>query len=145
MKWFRANLGLGSRLGLVALAMQCVLSFGHFHGGIPQAASVGAKQSGLDAAQFAASHRGSFDRYSDASAADAVRAKTSSDQEPLGQLGDDCAICAVMALANAMVVGTAPELPGPLPAAFLPLTTDVAFADPNPACVAFQPRAPPIS
>jgi hypothetical protein len=137
MKWFRSNVGPGSRLALLALAIQFVLSFGHFHGSTAQAASVGAKQ-------FPASHPGSFERYSDASAADAVRAKTSGDQEPAGP-GDDCAICAVMALSNAMVVGTAPELPGPLPAAFLPLTTDVAFADPNPVRVAFQPRAPPIS
>ncbi|MGH6751213.1 MAG: DUF2946 domain-containing protein, partial [Bradyrhizobium sp.] len=31
MKWFRNNVKHGSRLALLALAIQFVLSFGHFH------------------------------------------------------------------------------------------------------------------
>src|ERR1700722_1755971 len=38
MKWFRSNIKHGSRLALLALAIQFVLSFGHFHGVAAQAA-----------------------------------------------------------------------------------------------------------
>ena len=38
MKWFRSNIRHGSRLALLALAIQFVLSFGHFHGVAAQAA-----------------------------------------------------------------------------------------------------------
>ena len=31
MKWFRSNIKHGSRLALLALALQFGLSFGHFH------------------------------------------------------------------------------------------------------------------
>src|SRR5690349_8156323 len=31
MRWFRTHMGLGSRLALVALAVQLVLSFAHVH------------------------------------------------------------------------------------------------------------------
>ena len=39
MKWFRANIKHGSRLALLALALQFGLSFGHFHAGAAQAAA----------------------------------------------------------------------------------------------------------
>ena len=32
MKWFRSKLKHGTRLALLALAMQFVMGFGHFHG-----------------------------------------------------------------------------------------------------------------
>ncbi len=38
MKWFRSNIKHGSRLALLALAIQFVLSFGHFHGVAAEAA-----------------------------------------------------------------------------------------------------------
>jgi hypothetical protein len=38
MKWFRSNIKHGTRLALVALAVQFALSFGHFHGIAAQAA-----------------------------------------------------------------------------------------------------------
>ena len=38
MKWFRRNIKTGSRLALFALALQFVLSFGHFHFNTAQAA-----------------------------------------------------------------------------------------------------------
>jgi hypothetical protein len=128
MKWFRLNIRLGSRLALFALAIQCLLSFGHFHGGIA-----------------AASHFDASDRATRQDASAPVQSKARSDQEPGGQPIDDCAICAVMALANAMVVATPPCLPAPQAGAFLYLISDAAFVDPHSARVAFQPRAPPIS
>jgi hypothetical protein len=127
MKWFRSNIRRGSQLALFTLAIQFLLSFGHFHGNGAQAAPalVDARQSGLH-------HTVSF-------------AKTSSNHEPGGQPIDDCAICAVMALANAMVVAAPVYLAGPQAFALLYLTTDAEFVDLNSARVAFQPRAPPIS
>jgi hypothetical protein len=148
MKWFRSNIRLASRLALFALAIQFLLSFGHFHGSRAQAAPalVDAKQSGLhDTVLLTAAHLTASDRASHEDASPPVRLKTSSDHEPGGQPTDDCAICAVMALANTVVVATPPYLLGPQAAAFLYLTTDAEFVDLNSARVAFQPRAPPIS
>jgi hypothetical protein len=148
MKWFRSNIRPGSRLALFALAIQFLLSFGHFHGSRAQAAPalVDAKQSGLhDTVSFAATHLAALDRASLEEASRPVRLKASSDREPGGQPTDDCAICAVMALANAMVVATPAYLSGPQAFAFSYLTTDAEFVDLNSARVAFQPRAPPIS
>ena len=148
MKWFRSNIRHGSQLALFALAIQFLLSFGHFHGSRAQAASalVDAKQSGLhDTVRFAATQSRGLDRASLEDASRPARLMTSSDREPGGQPTDDCAICAVMALANAMVVATPAYLSGSQAFAFSYLTTDAEFVDLNSARVAFQPRAPPIS
>jgi hypothetical protein len=144
MKWFRSNLRLGSRLALFALAIQFLLSFGHFHGSSAQAspALVDAKQSGLyDTVGFAAAHLDALHR---ASQANASGPKTSSDHGPDGQPTDNCAICAVMTLANAMVVAAPPYLLEPQAAAFWYLTPAGSFRL-NSRRVVFQPRAPPIS
>jgi hypothetical protein len=148
MKWFRSNLKHGSRLALCALAIQFLLSFGHFHGSGAQAAPAlaDAKQSGFHhTVGFAATHLAALDRASLEAASGPVRLKTSSDHGPGGPPSDDCTICAVMALANAMVIAAPVYLPGPQAFAFLYLTTDAEFVDLNSARVAFQPRAPPIS
>jgi hypothetical protein len=140
MKWFRSNIRLGSRVALVALAIQFLLSFGHFHGSLAQAASalLDAKQSRLhDTARFAAVQSHALDSASH----DASRLA----HEPGGQPTADCAICAVMAQASAMVVAAPVYLPGPQPLALLYSTADAEFVDLNSARVAFQPRAPPIS
>jgi len=132
MKWFRSNIGLGSRLALFALAIQFLLSFGHFHGGGAQAASasLAAERSGLhDIVGFAAS----------------LQLNSSTGDAPIGQPGDDCAICATIALANTMVDATPPYLLAPQATALGYLTTEAGFADLNSARVAFQPRAPPIA
>ena len=139
MKWFRSNIRHGSRLALFALAIQFVLSFGHFHGVAAQAAP--AIQSGpalLDLSYARASP-----------AADAV--SLSAQQQPASnhdsdqQSNDPCAICAVIALANSVLFATPPLLLLPQAVEFLYLTTDAEFAHLNSAHVAFQPRAPPIS
>lgn len=133
MKWFRSNIRLGSRLALAALAIQAVLSFGHFHEGPAQAAAAPAQllQTGhgvaLAAARFAV-----------------ARENPRSGHEPSGHSGDGCAICAVMALASAMTVATPPVLELPARSEFSYLAIDAGLFDLNPAGVAFQPRAPPI-
>jgi Protein of unknown function (DUF2946) len=132
MKWFRSNIKHGSRLALFALALQLALSFGHFHGGVAQAAP--AMQSGL---------------ANNVSAADPVgedaQQRPASNQDSDQQQGDVCAICAVVALANAMLFATPPLLLLPQAIEILYLSTDAEFAHLNSARLAFQPRAPPLS
>jgi hypothetical protein len=140
MKWFRSNIRRGSRLALFALAIQCLLSFGHFHG----SAQADAKQSALhDAADGAATPALNGGLRADASRAAPL--KTSSDHAPDGRLTDECAICAVLALADTMMIATPPCLPGLQAAAFSHLIADAASVDLNSAGASFQPRAPPIS
>lgn len=116
MKWFRSNIRHGARAALFAFAVQLVLSFGHFHGIVAQAApSIQSAQQQLP-----------------------------SSPDP-DQQGEPCAICAVIALANTALVATPPALPLPLAADFLHLIQDARFAPSNSARVAFQPRAPPLS
>jgi DUF2946 family protein len=140
MKWFRANIKHGSKLALLALAVQFALSFGHFHGTAAQAApSVQSSPS-----------------LSDTSATDRVAATdlatNATPQQPgpdhdSGQPSNDpCAICAVMALANAVLFATPPPLLLlPQAVEFLYLTTDAEFIHLDSARVVFQPRAPPVS
>jgi hypothetical protein len=146
MKWFRSNIRIGSRLALLALAIQFLLSFGHFHSGSARAASMDAKRSGLhDTIGFAATHQHASDGISQATVSGPARLKTSGGHLPSGQPTDDCAVCAVMALANAVVNAAPHYLLAPQAAAFRYSAADAEFIDLNSARVAFQPRAPPIS
>jgi hypothetical protein len=143
MKWFRSNIKHGSRLALLALAIQFVLSFGHFHEAPAQATL--AIPSGLS--------------RSVAVSPDAVRALAAPDaaaqsiqgqqqrQKPASDHDgtDACAICAVVAMANAVLFSTPPLLELPQAVELLYLTTDAEFIHLNSIRVAFQPRAPPIS
>ncbi|MDP1864799.1 MAG: DUF2946 domain-containing protein [Bradyrhizobium sp.] len=132
MKWFRANIKHGSRLALLALALQFGLSFGHFHAGEAKAATPDiqstAAPSDISAAPPAA----------DQSAA-LPASHNDSDHHP----GENCAICAIIALAGAALPATPPAMRLPQAQAFPYLVTDATFTDLNPAGVAFQPRAPP--
>lgn len=137
MKWFRSNIKYGSRLALLALAIQFVLSFGHFHGVAAQAAP--SIQSG--AARSVAFDTGNL-RATDPAVEPAQQQPASphdSDQS------DSCAICAVMALANAVLFATPPLLLLPEAVEFLYLATDAEFSHLNAVRVAFQPRAPPVA
>jgi hypothetical protein len=148
MKWFRSNIRLGSRLALFALTIQFLLSFGHSHGSSAHAASALAdlQQSGLhQTIGFVATPLDTSERALLANASSPVRSRTSSGHAPGGPPSDDCAICAVMALANAMVDAAPPYLLAPQAAAFSFLAVDAGFAELNSARVAFQPRAPPVS
>jgi hypothetical protein len=117
MNWFRSNIKHGSRLALLALAIQFALTFGHFHSIAAQAAP---------AIQQASQQ---------------APANQDSDHQPT----DPCAICAVMALANAVLFAAPPVLLLPQAVEFLYLSTDAEFAHLDHASVAFQPRAPPAS
>lgn len=148
MKWFRSNIRLGSRLALLALAIQFLLSFGHFHGSAAQAASASAVVKGSvlpNTAGFAATHRDASNKASLANDSGTIRTKTSSGDGPNGEPTDDCAICAVIALANAMVAAAPPDVLGPQAGAFLYLPAGAELVAPNSVRAAFQPRAPPIA
>ena len=132
MKWLRSNIKHGSRLALFALAIQFALSFGHFHGGVAQAAP--AVQSG------SANGLSLPDTVSE----DAQQ-QPASNHDSDQQQGDVCAICAVLALANTMLFAAPPVLLLPQAVEILYLATDAEFIHLNSARVAFQPRAPPIS
>jgi hypothetical protein len=138
MKWFRSNVRLGSHLALFALAIQFLLAFGHFHGSAQAASALpDAKRSGLhDVIGFAATHL---------DASDTATGAWPAGHEPAGQPADNCAICAVMALANAMVDAAPPRLPVPQAAVFAYLPTETGFLVSNSTRVAFQPRAPPTA
>jgi hypothetical protein len=143
MKWFRSNLRLGSRLALCALAVQFLLSFGHFHPDSARAASAPAyvgQAIGLAVAPAVASEQASR-----LTASSPARSRTSFNHEPAGQPDDDCAICAVMALANTMLDAAPPDLLAPQAAALVFLAVEAGFADLNFAVGAFQPRGPPIA
>lgn len=119
MKWVRANIGLGARAALFALAVQFALSFGHFH---PIAA-------------LAAPSIQSVQQQLPAPGPDQDR-----------HLDDVCAICAVIALASTAVAAAPPSLPLPQQFAELPRQpTETAFLRLHAARAAFQSRAPPLS
>ncbi len=133
MKWFRRHIKTGSRLALFALAVQFVLSFGHFHRDAAQAAAAIQSQTALAQAQ-------------------GVVADTASQtqQQPSGHddgapSNEPCAICAVMAMANQTLLATVALLPLPDTIEHSFLLTDAGFALPNAPWPAFHSRAPPVS
>ena len=136
MKWFRSNIKRGSRLALFALAIQFVVSFGHFH-------AVAAQAIQPDTAPFELSHANGLIAPSGVS--ESAQQPSPSNPDSDQQQSDPCAICAVMTLANAVLFATPPILLLPQAIEFLYLTTDAEFVHLSSARVAFQPRAPPAS
>jgi hypothetical protein len=136
VNWFRSNIRHGSRLALFALAIQFAFSFGHFHDATQAAFAI---QSGLS--QPAAA------RAIDAATAEATDRSVQRQQprDPDRQSTDGCAICGVIAMANAVLFATPPLLQLPQAAEFLYRATDAAFVHLQANHLAFQPRAPPIS
>ena len=120
MKWFRSNIKRGSRLALVA-----------------------AQAIQPDTAPFELSHANGLAAPDPVS--DPAQQPSPSTPDSDQQQGDPCAICAVIALANAVLFATPPILLLPQAIEFLYLTTDAEFVHLNSARVAFQPRAPPAS
>lgn len=119
MNWFREHIKHGSRLALLALAIQMLLSFGHAHGVAQAAPSQGLTVTALPSAP-ANDH----------------------DQSPSA---DGCAICAVMALASTALFTSPPVLALPQAVELLYLTIEAEFIHLDSAGIAFQPRAPPAS
>ena len=136
MSWFRSNIKFGSRVALFALAIQFVLSFGHFHAIATNAAAE--IQSGLsdvaDAASAAALGASSDAQKPEPSNHD-------SDQ----QRADACAICAVISLAHTVLFATPPLLLLPQAIGLHYVETEPELIRLNSVHPAFQSRAPPIS
>jgi|APThiThiocy_cv2_1041547.scaffolds.fasta_scaffold11041_3 hypothetical protein len=137
MKWFRSRIKAGTRLALLALAVQFVLSFGHFHG----VAALAAPGVANAASSAAASSPGQ--------AANTPVAADEAQRAPDRSHGDHhdgyCAICAVMSLAGtALISGPAILL---IPEAYqvLSRTTDAEFSHLASPHGISQPRAPPAS
>jgi len=134
MKWFRSNIRHGARLALFAMLVQLALTFGHSHW-FAQATPLA--QSSLqqtdNSEAFASTDRAAVQKQSPASP----------DREQPGD--DNCAICALVAMAGTVVSATPPLLLLPQAIELLHLTTDAEFIHLKSAGWAFQPRAPPAS
>jgi hypothetical protein len=116
MKWVRANIRLGARAALFALAVQLALSFSHFHAIAAQAAP------SIQSAQQLPAHSHDSDQHPD----------------------DVCAICTVVALASTALAAAPPALPLLQAVELLLRTTDAASLHVYAARAAFQSRAPPL-
>ena len=142
MKWFRSNIKHGSRLALLALAIQLVMSFGHTHGAAALAAP--AMQADTDGARLAAAQTLAAKELA-AQTSSVVAATPAKPAPGHDQDSDHCAICAVMALAGTVLFTEPPVLLLPEAYHFLYLTTDAEFHHLESQRIVFQPRAPPTS
>ncbi|WBU29477.1 hypothetical protein OOZ54_22875 [Rhodopseudomonas palustris] len=116
MNWVRTNIRLGTRLALIALALHFIVAFGHFHQIVTQSAVLA-----LTAADPA-----------------------TPDSDPQSdEDGDGCTICAVMAMADAMLGASPPSLPLRQATAFVHSVPDLLLIRSNGIRTAFNPRAPP--
>jgi hypothetical protein len=136
MNWFRRHVKTGSRLALFALAIQFALSFGHFHGETARAAP--ALQVGLAGADLAIATT----LAAQEAPSEAARQPSNHDTD---QPTSDCAICAVLSLANNFLFATPPLLELPQAVELLHLATGAEFAHLGSLHRAFQSRAPPVS
>jgi hypothetical protein len=121
MRWFRSKTQFGSRLALVALALQIVLTFGHVHSFVPTAVDTALSSA------VAASDDGSNSR----------------DPCRNGLADFDCPICALINLAGTSTLSVAPDLPLPASVDFVTLRPRAELA--SATAPHFQPkaRAPP--
>ncbi|MGV7215480.1 DUF2946 domain-containing protein [Bradyrhizobium sp. UFLA05-112] len=130
MKWFRSNIRHGARLAIFAMLVQFALTFGHSHW-FARAAPL--LQSSQQASGIASVDRAALQK----------QAPANPDHDQQGD--DNCAICAVVAMASTVVFATPPLLHLPQAVEFLYRTTDAEFIHLKSASHAFQPRAPPAS
>jgi len=136
VKWFRKHVKHGSRLALLALAIQFALSFGHFHAlAAAPAITASLAQADLERAQIFAAPDATSE------AAQQLPSSNHDSDQPT----EPCAICAVISLANNLVFSTPPLLLLPEAVELLFLTTDAEFAHLNSVRSPFQSRAPPAS
>ena len=136
MKWFRNNVKHGSRLALLALALQFGLSFGHFHAvSAAPAIATSLTQVDPDHAQIPAVPE---------AAGQAAQTQPSSNHDT-DHPAEACAICAVISLANNLIFPAPPLLLLPQAIELLFLTTDAEFAHLSSVRSPFQSRAPPAS
>jgi hypothetical protein len=137
VKWFRKHVKHGSRLTLLALAIQFALSFGHFHA----VAAVPAPAIAASLAQADLDHA-PIPGPSDATSETAQQQPSNHDSD---RPTEPCAICAVISLANNLVFSAPSLLLLPQAVELLYLTVNAEFAHLNSVRSPFQSRAPPAS
>lgn len=142
VNWFRKHIKTGSRLALFALAIQFVLSFGHFHGGAARA--MPALQGDFTSADLVAIAAAMVAQDSARDAAAEAAQPSPADHDTDHQRAD-CALCAVLSLANSFLLASPPLLELPRAIELLYLTTDAEFTHLGTLQWGFQPRAPPAS
>lgn len=136
MKWFRSRIRAGTRLALLALAVQFVLSFGHFHNTALAAPGINAIAAPAAAAQLP-------DQAKPALAASETR---QAPDQPHGDHHDGyCAICAVMSLAGSLITSGPALVMVPEAYQVLNRVTDAEFFHIVTPHGISQPRAPPAS
>jgi hypothetical protein len=134
MTWLRSNIKNGSRLALFALAVQFVVSFGHFHGIAAKTAPKVKAGFALVTAAFAASDARTQGQKPGP-------ANDDNDQQP----GEACALCAVISLAHNALFATSPSLVLPDASELAVLTSEAESVLLSSIHPAFQSRAPPLS
>jgi hypothetical protein len=120
MRSFRTNRQSGSWLGLTALALQLVLSFGHVHH----------LSAGSGAVTVATTN--------------VPGSRLSPGQHPANDADDYCAICALIHLASTSFLPDVPQLAVPFVSQTVEHFHHVAFIFIAPQRTAFQSRAPPL-
>ncbi|UPK25584.1 DUF2946 domain-containing protein [Bradyrhizobium sp. 195] len=138
MKWFRSNIRHGARLALFAMLVQFALTFGHSHWFAQAAPLAQATLQQADGAKESAKGVVAVDRT-------AVQKQSPSSPDREHPDEDNCAICAVVAMAGTVVFAAPPVLLLPQAIELLLRTTDAEFIHLKSAGTAFQPRAPPAS
>ncbi|RXH36880.1 MULTISPECIES: DUF2946 family protein [Bradyrhizobium] len=138
MKWFRSHIRHGARLALFAMLVQFALTFGHSHWFAQAAPLAQGTLQQTDGAKDSAKDQAAVDR-----AAVHKQSPSSPHREQPGE--DNCAICAVVAMAGTILFATPPLLQLPQAIDLLYRTTDAEFLHLKSAGAAFQPRAPPAS
>jgi hypothetical protein len=137
MTWVRSNIKRASWVALLAMMIQFALSFGHFHAIASAAPSAYESGSALSKASLAGSLS--------AEVANIQSGRQPAPNDSDKHSDDICAICTVMAMANAVSFAVPPALPLPQIGKFSRLNAKSEFARVASTFVAFQPRAPPIS
>ncbi len=144
MQWLRRHIRNGSRLALLALAIQFVATFGHFHPLTDRTSAFETVAFETDVASIAVPDDRTADQ--DASAVPVAAGDARSAHHHHTPASPDlCSICAVMALVDTALPATPPVLLPPQAAILLVFATDVAFEHMERAGTAFQSRAPPAS
>ena len=121
MQWFRANLRVGARIGLFALTLQIVLSFGHVH--------LGDLRHSTDRLAVAAAQPGPSDPL----------------QQPISDADGYCAICAAIHLAGTSLLPQAPQLSVPFAGQPVEHANFIPATSLSPRRASFQSRAPPLA
>jgi Protein of unknown function (DUF2946) len=136
MNWFRKHVKSGSRLALLALAIQFALSFGHFH---HEAARAAPATEAVTAGVVLVAN----------TTAPAEQAQPEAAQQPSDHDSArhviDCAICAVLSLAHHSLLATPPLLDLPRAVELLRHAVGAEFAHLDTFRTAFRSRAPPVS